>query len=61
MTAGVEGYERDVARFVTSSQQLNFHETNRDFLPFLPAAPAAVLDAGARAGRHGGAALPVPH
>lgn len=61
MTAGVEGYERDVARFVASSQQLNFHETNRAFLPFLTAAPAAVLDAGAGAGQNAAALAKLGH
>ncbi|WP_309385012.1 class I SAM-dependent methyltransferase [Cerasicoccus frondis] len=55
MVAGVQGYDRAIERFVESSQQLNFLETNRDFLPFLPKAPARVLDLGAGAGQNAAA------
>ncbi|WP_309398750.1 class I SAM-dependent methyltransferase [Cerasicoccus maritimus] len=55
MVNGIQGYERSVEQFVSSSQQLNFLETNQDFLPFLPPAPARVLDLGAGAGQNSAA------
>lgn len=52
---GSEGYERSVERFVALSQSLRFEDVCRDFLPFLPAAPSSVLDAGAGAGQNAAA------
>lgn len=49
---GSEGYERSVERFVELSQSLRFEDVCRDFLPFLPASPSRVLDAGAGAGQN---------
>lgn len=57
MTAvqGTEGYECSVERFIERGQSLTFAEVCADFVSFLPARPARVLDVGAGAGQNSAA------
>lgn len=55
MTAGTEGYEKFIPFFIEGSQSLDFHDTCKDFLAYLPAAPANILDAGSGAGQNSAA------
>ncbi len=50
-TPGTAGYEKHIDRFVTATEQIPFEVLHRAFLPFLPVAPAQVLDLGAGIGR----------
>ena len=52
---GTRGYENAIRSFVDASQALNFQETCKDFLDFLPDTPARILDAGAGAGQNSAA------
>jgi 2-polyprenyl-3-methyl-5-hydroxy-6-metoxy-1,4-benzoquinol methylase len=52
---GTKGYERSAQRFVEISQSLDFHIVCSEFVPFLPNAPARVLDVGAGAGQNAAA------
>lgn len=49
---GTTGYEQVIDAFVDSSLQLDFDDINRDFLDYLPALPARILDAGAGVGQN---------
>ncbi|ESP91004.1 class I SAM-dependent methyltransferase [Pseudoalteromonas luteoviolacea] len=55
MVAGTIGYERDVLTFAKVSFALEFEYINKEFLPFLPGAPARVLDAGCGVGQNSAA------
>lgn len=55
MTKGTEGYERFIRLFIESSQALSFFEACKDFIAFLPSAPANILDAGSGAGQNAAA------
>lgn len=50
--SGTSGYERFIEGFIKSSQALDFHTVCKDFIEFLPTAPANVLDAGSGAGQN---------
>lgn len=52
---GTKGYERDINRFVQTSQSLNFYEVCKDFIDFLPEPGARVLDVGSGAGQNSAA------
>ncbi len=52
---GTRGYEKVVDSFLAASQALNFAETSRSFVRFLPPRPARVLDAGSGAGQNAAA------
>lgn len=52
---GTQGYEQNITRFVALSQAQDFTQVNRDFLPYLPAPPARVLDLGAGVGQNAAA------
>ncbi|MEM7017350.1 MAG: class I SAM-dependent methyltransferase [Pseudomonadota bacterium] len=51
-TPGIIGYERVTDKFIEASQALDFYESNKQFLPFLPTTPSRVLDAGTGAGQN---------
>ncbi|MEM6822591.1 MAG: methyltransferase domain-containing protein [Verrucomicrobiota bacterium] len=53
--SGVQGYNQVIPSFIRSSQALDFKQTNRDFLPYLPSLPARVLDVGSGAGQNAAA------
>ncbi len=55
MVAGTEGYENFTEHFIKSSQNLDFDEVCKDFVPFLPDLPANILDAGSGAGQNAAA------
>jgi 2-polyprenyl-3-methyl-5-hydroxy-6-metoxy-1,4-benzoquinol methylase len=55
MTSGTEGYERFTALFIERTQALDFHVICKDFIAFLPLAPANILDLGAGAGQNSAA------
>ncbi|MGD1901856.1 MAG: class I SAM-dependent methyltransferase [Geitlerinemataceae cyanobacterium] len=48
---GTAGYAEAVDRFVAATLAIDFAELHRDFLPFVPRAPARILDVGAGIGR----------
>lgn len=50
--AGVAGYGSAIEEFTTASQRLRFEEVCSAFLPYLPRAGAAVLDAGSGVGQN---------
>lgn len=52
---GTLGYEEALASFCDSSLNLDFEHINKEFLPFLPAAPALVLDLGSGVGQNSNA------
>ncbi len=58
---GTTGYEKVVDRFVELSQALDFRETNKPFLEFIPAIPSRVLDAGSGAGQNAAALSRLGH
>lgn len=53
--AGIEGYERNIRRFIESSQALDFKIVCKDFLEFLPPKKARILDVGSGAGQNAAA------
>jgi len=55
MTSGTEGYERFVSIFIETSQSLDFYHSCKDYITFLPQAPADILDVGAGAGQNSAA------
>ena len=61
LVPGTQGYEKSVRTFVDVSQSLNFREVCKDFLSFLPLAPARMLDAGAGAGQNSAALAEMGH
>lgn len=61
LVSGTRGYERNISQFVTGSQALEFEEINRDFLPYLPAVPSRILDAGCGAGQNAAALRRLGH
>lgn len=52
MTSGTQGYERFVSIFIETSQSLDFYQSCKDYLNFLPKAPADILDVGAGVGQN---------
>jgi SAM-dependent methyltransferase len=48
---GTAGYDLDPAVLVERFERVRFEDVHRDVLPWLPDAPAAVLDVGAGSGR----------
>ena len=52
---GTQGYERAIELFAEACYGLSFEHVNEDFLTFLPAVPARVLDAGAGVGQNAAA------
>ncbi|MEM6725161.1 MAG: class I SAM-dependent methyltransferase [Bacteroidota bacterium] len=48
---GSQGYVQRLASFIRATDALSFDELHQDFLPFLPVAPAQILDLGAGIGR----------
>ena len=55
MTAGIEGYDRNIAGFIHSSQSLDFQRVCSDFIPYLPPTGRRILDAGSGAGQNAAA------
>lgn len=55
MAAGTEGYERFIPLFIESAQALDFHQSCKDYINFLPFGPANVLDIGSGAGQNAAA------
>ncbi|UUA72073.1 class I SAM-dependent methyltransferase [Cellvibrio sp. QJXJ] len=55
MTEGTKGYERFIPLFIESAQTLDFHQSCKDYLHFLPAVPASILDIGSGAGQNAAA------
>ncbi len=55
MTAGTEGYERGISRFIESAQALDFQIVCKDFVEFLPSEKSDVLDVGCGAGQNSAA------
>lgn len=55
MVRGTQGYRNSINRFVQISQSLNFFEVCKDFVGFLPAIPARILDVGSGAGQNAAA------
>jgi len=58
---GTRGYENVAERFVDVSQALDFAETNKHFLEFIPTTPGRVLDAGSGAGQNAAALARLGH
>lgn len=58
---GTEGYEQFAEQFIKSSQALKFEQVHGKFLPYLPAAPARVLDLAAGAGQNAAALAGLGH
>lgn len=54
-TKGTSGYRQAISRFAAASLSLEFTDINAEFLPFLPAPPARVLDAGSGVGQNAAA------
>mgnify|MGYP001082289649 CR=1 FL=1 len=52
MTAGIEGYERNISQFIESCQALDFEIVCKDFVEFLPLEKSSVLDVGSGAGQN---------
>lgn len=61
MTNGTQGYERFVSIFIETSQSLDFYQSCKDYLNFLPKAPADILDVGAGAGQNSAALAQLGH
>ena len=59
--SGTKGYEQSADRFISISQTLDFHKVCKDFIPFLPSAPARILDVGAGAGQNADALHKMGH
>jgi len=55
MTAGIEGYERHISRFVKISQALDFQGLCSDFIRYMPPVIRSVLDVRSGAGQHAAA------
>lgn len=55
MAEGTEGYERFIDLFIESSQSLDFHQSCKDYINFLPVGSARILDVGAGAGQNSAA------
>lgn len=52
MTKGTEGYERCIQLFIETSRSLDFFTVCKDFVAFLPAPPAKILDVGSGVGQN---------
>ncbi|MDR7091898.1 class I SAM-dependent methyltransferase [Cellvibrio fibrivorans] len=55
MTNGTQGYEHFISIFIEASQSLDFYQSCKDYLSFLPKEPADILDVGAGAGQNSAA------
>ena len=58
---GTEGYAARFEGFLAASEALDFETVNADFLPYLPKAPARVLDLGAGVGQNAAALAELGH
>lgn len=61
MTSGTQGYERFASIFIETSQALDFYQSCKDYITFLPQAPADILDVGAGAGQNSAALARLGH
>lgn len=61
MTSGIQGYERFVSIFIEASQSLDFYQSCKDYLNFLPETPVDILDVGAGAGQNSAALAQLGH
>jgi SAM-dependent methyltransferase len=52
LVLGTSGYEESLEAFCTASRTLDFNCVNQEFLPYLPSAPARVLDLGTGIGQN---------